>query len=353
MNFRERNDELMESAAYRNYVTARDAAEKMLDRPVESLPAIAMPSDYWAEELAGFEYVFDASPLLVDKLRHHTYHITGVYTYTYRTGANPDGHINKLRMLQELPQSPGLFVPESPVMGGFGHVIDGDVVNADTLKFYESMIALDKSGLLSRFRDEGDRKVVLEIGSGWGGLAYVYKTVMPNTTCVLVDFPQLFIFSASYLMTLFPEARVLFVTEVEDLPADVREYDFVFVPNFLFDRIHIDNLELTLNTVSFQEMTDEQVRWYVGKVASMSCRHLYSLNRNRSLYATQLDDIYPIMSDYYDLEHVTVLALPYSKFFGKPEKVKGTKGDKPAKVKKPNPEKEAKTYRHVLGTLRK
>src|SRR5688500_17459515 len=42
------------------------------------------PSDLWAEDLANMEYLLDASPLLVEKLRHHTYHITGLYVYDYR-----------------------------------------------------------------------------------------------------------------------------------------------------------------------------------------------------------------------------------------------------------------------------
>ena len=50
----------------------------------------------------------------------------------------------------------------------------------------------------------------LEIGAGWGGFAYQFKTLFPKTTYVVVDFPELFLFSASYLVTVFPEAKVRF-----------------------------------------------------------------------------------------------------------------------------------------------
>ena len=67
------------------------AAIRVLIPTGEELPAFALspdgetlaasdadaPSSYWQEELANFEYMLDASPLIIEKLRHHTHHITG------------------------------------------------------------------------------------------------------------------------------------------------------------------------------------------------------------------------------------------------------------------------------------
>ncbi len=44
----------------------------------------AAPSAYWREEISGFDYIFDASPLIVEKLREHCYHLTGITSYAYR-----------------------------------------------------------------------------------------------------------------------------------------------------------------------------------------------------------------------------------------------------------------------------
>ncbi len=86
-------------------------------------------------------------------------------------------------------------MPESPRLGGFGHRLDGDLVNIDTLKFYECLIALDRCQVLSELREVDRRVTVVEIGAGWGGLAYQFKTLFPNTTYVIVDLPPTLLFS--------------------------------------------------------------------------------------------------------------------------------------------------------------
>ena len=58
-------------------------------------------------------------------------------------------------------------MPESPRLGGFGHRIDGDLVNIATLKFYECLIALDRCQVLAELREVDRRVTVVEIGAGW------------------------------------------------------------------------------------------------------------------------------------------------------------------------------------------
>jgi hypothetical protein len=68
-----------------------------------------------------------------------------------------------------------------PYLGGFGFTIDGDLYNLDTLKFYECLIALQKAGLLGDLTaEQNDRKIVVEIGGGWGGFAYQLKTLFTD-----------------------------------------------------------------------------------------------------------------------------------------------------------------------------
>ena len=73
---------------------------------------------YWQEELAGFEYMLDASPLIIEKLRHHTYHATGLKVYDYRTHKDKARALlaRKLEALIEVGRR-DLLVPESPAAG--------------------------------------------------------------------------------------------------------------------------------------------------------------------------------------------------------------------------------------------
>jgi len=47
------------------------------------------------------------------------------------------------------------------------------------------LIAMQRGAVLDEFA-EGERKVVWEIGPGWGGFAFVFKTLFPNAVLVFV-----------------------------------------------------------------------------------------------------------------------------------------------------------------------
>lgn len=304
-------ESLRKNPHYRNYLRARDA---MLNCLSEMDSADATPSAYWREELGGFDYMLDASPLIIEKLREHCHHITGDASYRYRNhhAIVAEPFVHKLSRLTKLDKS-DLFVPESPILGGFGHPIDGKLVNVDALKFYECLIALDRAGYLEAVKkDPAHKEVWLEIGAGWGGFGHAVKTRFPGVTYVMVDLPQTMIFSATYLMSAFPDAKIALYPEVpaDEIAANLRDYDFVFLPHYVFPEIELD-LDLAINMVSFQEMTTEQVAGYVRNLARMGTRRLYSLNRDRSNYNSELTAVTDIIAENFaDTRRINI--LPYS-----------------------------------------
>ena len=302
-----------QSEDFRTYLEIRDRVLRMLKQEEAQYHR---PSRYWEEELANFDYLLDASPSIVNKLRHHCYHLTGLRVYDYRTNqrSRKQAFVSKLRMLTAVDHS-ALLVPESRILGGFGYEIDGELYNLDTLKFYECLIALDHAGILSEFRARGTpRKLVWEIGGGWGGFAFQFKRLCPNVTYIIMDFPQVFLFSAVYLKTAYPEAQILMYDDgtPPDAPEEWGEVDFVFVPHTHLDRMRSLSVDLTINQVSFQEMTTEQVDAYVRTARDLGCPHFYSLNRDRSPYNDQLTSTRDIISEYYDVSEVKVLDIPYT-----------------------------------------
>jgi putative sugar O-methyltransferase len=272
------------------------------------------PSDYWRAELAGFDYLLDASPLIVEKLREHCYHLTGLRSYEYRSHhahvkKRFEGKLNALRALDRH----GLFVPESREMGGFGHEIDGSLVNVDTLKFYESLTAMDQAGLLDRPRRD-TRMIVLEIGAGWGGFAYQFKTLFPKVCYVLVDLPQTLLVSSVYLKTVFPNAKCLMYGEPSFDSAwnALRTYDIVFLPHYALPHLSIQGIELGVNMVSFQEMTVAQVVGYLDWLIRMRCPAIYSLNRDRSKHNAQMSSVSTLLQRYFEIQELRPLPVPYT-----------------------------------------
>jgi hypothetical protein len=248
---------LSRSPSYANYKRVCDYLGVMMDDWVRLDPD-GGPSAYWKEEIEGFLYLFDASPLLVEKMREQCYHITGIKSYEYRTHHSHQARrfIPKYKMLKKADPT-GLFVPEPPEMGGFG----------------------------------------LDVGDGR----------------VNLDLPPTMIFSGTYLTTLFPNAKALFYGErnFDKKIKNLKDYDFVFVPHYYWPKLQQQHqLDLAINMVSFQEMTTEQVTGYAKGVSE--CRApLYSLNRDRSKNNDELTAVSEILGAHFDLTPIDVLPLQY------------------------------------------
>lgn len=291
------------SPEYKNYLETRDAVFQMMEH--EPKNAFSEPSRYWQEELTGFEYMLDASPLLIKNLRHHCYHLTGIRDWEYRQ--HHSYHTVRFeQQLQRLKSQDrnGVLVPESPELGGFGYTIDGALYNGDTLRFYGAMLTLDRAGGLDQFRQSRARKMVAEIGAGWGGFAYQFKTLFPNTTYLVVDFPSTILFSSTYLKTVFPNARTLFLTGCETPSEDVQQYDFIFAPHYLWTSFRFERPDLVVNLASFQEMKTKQMEEYVKKAKKWGVPSIYSVNHERNFSNPEMGSVSNVLGAHYVLRDI-------------------------------------------------
>ena len=335
--------------AFAVYAGVRDTVREVIEadrRAAQAGPAA--PSAYWTEELGNIDYMIDATPVILAKLRHHAFHITGLRPYDYRIATDEKAALfeQRLRTLMAMGGDE-LVVPEHPALGGFGYTVDGKLFNLDGLKYLEVLVGMKRSGVLDAFRRVKGRRVAWEIGGGWGGFAYQFTRVFPDTTYVITDLPELFLFSATYLQTVVPDARVLIIgpSTPDEARRHWRDYDFVFVPNTRAASLPGFEPHLLVNIASFQEMTAAQVTSYVELAAHGRCPWLYSLNRERSRYNDELASVSALLAAHYDLTDVSPLETDYTRSMKKPSKArnKPADGDHAA---------EALTYRHQVGRLR-
>ena len=140
-------------------------------------------------------------------------------------------------------------------------------MNHDTIVYQERIATLYRAGLFNWL--ESRREVsILEIGGGYGALAYGIKSIRPNARYTIVDLPESLLFSALYLSLTRPDERI----EIHG-PGVVTEWhrrlrawlsrppSLSFVPNYMAE--HLDRkADLVINTLSFSEMTEHQVRTY-------------------------------------------------------------------------------------------
>jgi hypothetical protein len=321
--------------AYRHYVRARDQVVRMKDRWRARPGSPDIPSRHWQERLQALEYMRDAPPHVIDRLRRHTGPITDAPDEDYGSGQGKrrQRFEEKLQALEKRGGE-GLLVPEPPALGGTGFEIDGRLHNLETLRFYEALTSLKKAAVLDEFQDPSGRRLVWEIGAGWGGFAYQFKTICPDVTYVITDLPELFLFSGTYLLTMFPDARVAFAGEqpLEDVLARWADYDFLFLPNTALAETALPRLDLTVSMVSFQEMTGAQVEAYAKAAHDLGCPLLYSLNRDRARQNTELGRVSDIIGRYYWLHDAAVVAVGFHAMWD----------DRPADLE----------YRHLVGWRR-
>ena len=212
------------------YERVRREVLRLLALDDADMPGDGAPSEYWREELAGFEYLFDASPLLIEKLRHHSYHVTGLKVYDYRSHkvAAKARFVEKLEALVAAAGGRELLVPEPPMLGGFGHEIGGELFNVDTLKFFEVLIAMERGAVLDEFAGD-ERKVVWEIGAGLGRLRVRVQDAVSRTSHTSsIDLPPLFLFSGTYLQRSSRTRSCASSDPDADQPMGAGDADFVY-----------------------------------------------------------------------------------------------------------------------------
>jgi putative sugar O-methyltransferase len=298
-------------------------------------------SEYWRQESEQFEYLFEASPSLLKNLRQHCVLITGIRPYEYFDHHKSSASFTNLKVrLEELraldPNLP--ILSERLELGGFGFEFDSEKFNIDTLKFHEMHLALKKLEVMNFQQAEEFRGRVVEIGAGWGGFADTFLRRFPNSKYTIVDLPEVLIFSATFLSTWYPD-KTVHIFGNRSTEEDLHGADILLVTNSDAELVPKSiQFELMINSVSFQEMTSEQVREYINFGLERSCRSFYSLNRDRSNYNTELSSVREIMSEYLQIREAVILETDYA----------GALKTK-KKVKKIRESVDSNRYRHVVG----
>ena len=154
-------------------------------------------------------------------------------------------------------------------------------------------------------------KQVLEIGSGYGGLARIYKIMHHELTYVLVDLPESLFSAQVFLTANFPDAKILYVQG--EVPADISEYDFVFMPAQLAETLKGHSFDLVINTGSLQEMTTSAVKFWMDFIQNtIDTKLFYSWNyflNDKSKFTETKEEsnlICPILDAYWTLRYFKI-----------------------------------------------
>jgi hypothetical protein len=264
------------SEVFEIYSGVREWAGRLraLEPPRETL---ALPE---RRMLAALTPVWDVTPDTLPTLRHRGEAISGVRAADY------DGDASALeeRLARDLRRLlakgyPALRVDEPGALGGFGVNGHGHLYNEDTLRFFRVFTLLQDAALLKDFRDGGARRTVWEIGAGWGGFAYQFKTLCPNVTYLITAPADLMLLSAVYLQSLFPSATFRFYEPTVSHAFWDRwdTVDFVFVPESVIPEMQPPSLDLTVDLMALERMTPPRIAQHVARAYELGARHFFSI----------------------------------------------------------------------------
>lgn len=185
--------------------------------------------------------------------------------------AVPDAWVHRFVVMMRA-HPPEIVVPPPPRFGEIGWSVRGITVNHDTCVYQERIGLLFQSGILawlSRRVSKGRRPVIVEIGSGFGALAFRLLKLFPEVDYLCVDIPESLLFANLYLGLALPERPHRVVAASEVVTHDTL-HGVTYLPNYLaFDALRDVRADLTINTLSFSELTEAQVDAYAALASAM------------------------------------------------------------------------------------
>lgn len=134
---------------------------------------------------------------------------------------------------------------------------------ADYLHYYAHRIAELIGGC-------SGRKVVIEIGGGFGGMAYYLMRGSNDAVYIDFDLPENLALTSYYLLKALPDKKILLYGEADLSEASLLEYDAILMPSFELDTLPDNVCDLVFNSYSLAEMSAETIRHYVHRAAGLT-----------------------------------------------------------------------------------
>ena len=178
-----------------------------------------------------------------------------------------------------------------PIGNPYGYKLDGmDIFVCAEYHYYYA----EKIRILLK---ECPSSTVLELGGGFGGMAYYLLRDFPGVKYIGVDLPENAALQAYYLMSHFPDLNIKLWNEpgVGDV---AKDYDVYIMPNFAIHTLKDNSVNLSFNSYSLAEMSIESINNYIKIICSITKKYIYHLNH---VYWEVSADNFPINFEKFEL----------------------------------------------------
>jgi putative sugar O-methyltransferase len=191
-----------------------------------------------------------------------------------------------------------------------GHLLDEMVEpglgNPITVRYEGRMITEDMCHSVEEFasittgvpRDLPIRRAV-EIGAGYGRLAYVFARARPDIQYHVVDIPPALYISQRYLTTVLPDVPVFRFRPFDDynqIAAEIGQARLVFLEPQQLEKLPDGYADLIVTVSTLHEMRADQIVHYLRVVDRLCGGAFYSKQWRR--FYNDLDDVTPAKETY-------------------------------------------------------
>jgi len=268
----------------------------------------------WQYVMNIMKYLLNLSTEDLINIRYHTGMITGDHINKYWDSyppIDPNLFADELGYSYYIKNIPKKFwLSETDFLGHskpIGVNYKNRIINKDICRYQCCVSNLYLTKCFDKV--DNDKSIILEVGSGYGGLANVMSRLFDNKVVyVMVDIPEMLMCAGSLLFLHNPDKKIYIYDEnnfgENFLKKDIYNYDFVLLPNFSFDYLnYLEKIDLMINIQSFQEMSKMQVNNYLKLVKNKLQGCIYSDNMDCMPINNKLGDktITFLLKKYFDI----------------------------------------------------
>lgn len=137
--------------------------------------------------------------------------------------------------------------------------------------------------LYNKFVKKNNIKIILDIGSNYGALAYLLKKNNNNLKFILVDFPEALSTAKYFLKKELPKVKIASFDDLKNIKKInkdlLKEFDFILLPCFWIKKLDSNFIDLTINIASFNEMNRYWLNKYLNCEAFKTSKYIFLFNR--------------------------------------------------------------------------
>jgi putative sugar O-methyltransferase len=126
---------------------------------------------------------------------------------------------------------------------------------------------------------------IVELGAGYGRLAYIFLKELPNVKYTIIDIPPALYVAQEYLSKVFPKVKIFKYRQFNDFKKVRREFESAKIRFLMANQIELipdKYFELTINISSIHEMTKQQIKHYLKQIDRITKGYFYTKQWRRS-----------------------------------------------------------------------